>query len=79
MNKIHNILLIFLMISGFSAAAQEDKVLVKKGNKAFENQQYSLADSLYNMALKLNPNSVAAQFNSADALFQQKKYAEAAE
>lgn len=57
--------------------AQEERSFIRDGNAEYERSNYTLADSLYANAKEKNPTSKEALYNSANSLYQQKKYDEA--
>lgn len=71
-------ILLFLIVSLSAAVsfAQEENALVK-GNEYYRQQQYDLAEKQYRLAVQQDPNNIRAQYNLANALYQQKKYDEA--
>ncbi len=74
--------IVFVFILGFLSIGlfgQEEKFLLKEGNEAYEKGEFEKADQLYNRALELTPEMLEAEFNKADVLYQQEKYAEAIE
>lgn len=64
------------LFSVFIAAAQTDKALAE-GNEYYRQSQFDLAERQYRLALEQNANNTTAQLNLANALYKQKKYAEA--
>ena len=58
--------------------AQDDHIDLRRGNKAYEKQNYSEAEKHFEQGVKKKPNSLKSQFNLGDAYFKQKKYNEAA-
>lgn len=65
----------FIAISGF---AQNEKPLVRDGNKDYKKGDYVKAEEKYRAAIQKNNQTDAGKFNLGDALYQQKKYDEAA-
>ncbi len=59
------ILLCFTM----NAFAQNEKPIIKDGNKAYNNNDYDAAAAEYSKALKENENSVPALYNFGNALY----------
>ena len=66
------LLLIILLIS-FKATAQNAEGLIKKGNEAYNQKQYDLAQENYKKALNKNPINTKAQYNLGNALYRNKK------
>ena len=69
-------LTIVLAIATFSKAQSSDAAL-RKGNVYYRQQQYALAEQQYKEALGKAPDNTTAQYNLANALYQQKKWGEA--
>ena len=59
--------------------AQQEAPDVRKGNRAYNNENYTEAEVNYHRALDKNEQSFEAHFNLGDALFRQEKYPEALE
>lgn len=72
------ILILSLCMLTLSAMAQEERNTVRKGNRAFDRQEYTDAEILYRKALDQKAESFDSRFNLGDALFRQEKYPEAA-
>jgi Ca-activated chloride channel homolog len=66
---------LFLVITG-SRAQSVDQYLAK-GNEYYNNQQYDLAEIQYRKAQETTPNNLTARYNLANALYRQRKHAEA--
>lgn len=69
-------LLVLLCNQSFLNAQSLDAV-ISKGNDYYRQQQYNLAEMQYKTALDKDPENATAQYNLANALYQQKKWAEA--
>lgn len=71
---------LFLLIALLSTAtfsnAQSVAAAVSKGNEYYRQQQYNLAEAQYKAALEKETENATAQFNLANALYQQKKWDE---
>lgn len=65
-----------LLITTFSNA-QSDVAAVSKGNEFYRRQQYADAEKAYRDALQKAPQNTTAQYNLANAVYRQKRYAEA--
>jgi Ca-activated chloride channel family protein len=65
-----------LFFSGFSWA-QADKKFIRQGNKEYEKNKFSESEIYYRKAIDRNKESSDALFNAGDALYKQKKYADA--
>ena len=59
--------------------AQQETPDVRKGNRAYNSENYTEAEVNYHRALDKNEQSFEAHFNLGDALFRQEKYPEALE
>ena len=62
-----------LILFSFTATAQYSEGLVKKGNDAYNNKQYELAQENYKKALNKNPINSKAHYNLGNALYRNKK------
>jgi Ca-activated chloride channel family protein len=60
-----------------STIAQTEKVLIKKGNEAYEKKEYDNAITNYQQATVKNPANPTAQYNLGNALYKNKKIDEA--
>jgi hypothetical protein len=73
--------IVFLFVLVFSFCqivfGQEERSLIRKGNAFMEDSLFLLADSIYMEALNINPNSIEAKYNRANALYYSGKYEEA--
>lgn len=58
---------------------QSERVLIRKGNEQYKSGKYSDAELNYRKSLEKNGKSTVGNFNLGDALYQQKKYEEAAD
>ncbi len=72
------LLALLLILFSFMSFAQQDKKLLRDGNKLYEAKKFTEADSLYRQALGTKQSTEGA-FNLGDALFQQGKYDDAAQ
>ena len=61
----------------FAAHSQNEKVLIKKGNEAYEKKEYGNAITNYRKATEKSPANSAAQYNLGNALYKYKKNDEA--
>ena len=76
--KKSNILILFFMSMYFVAHSQNDKPLVREGNKEYKNGKFDQAESSYRKAIEKNGSSVAGRYNLGNALYKQNKFDEAA-
>jgi Ca-activated chloride channel family protein len=71
----------FLFIAAFLSPvlskAQNEKVLIKKGNEAYEKKEYDNAITQYQQATVKNPANSTAQYNLGNALYKSNKTDEA--
>ncbi|QKG80010.1 tetratricopeptide repeat protein [Tenuifilum thalassicum] len=65
---------IFLINNNLNA--QSEHKLIRRGNKAFEKNDYLESEVQYRQALEKNKHSFKANFNLADALYKQNKHEE---
>lgn len=71
------LIVILFFASAVLTFAQADKKYIRKGNRAYEKGKFPESEILYRKALDKNKESADALFNTGDALYKQKKYAEA--
>jgi len=76
--KKSNILILFFMSMYFVAHSQNEKPLVREGNKEYKNGKFDQAESSYRKAIEKNGSSVAGRYNLGNALYKQNKFDEAA-
>jgi len=76
---IRNVLVHFILICvlGFSAFAQSEYKLIRRGNKAYSKNDFLESEVQYRQALEKNKYSFKANFNLGDALYKQNKFNEA--
>ena len=67
------------VFSGLNLAAQKANGYIRKGNSAYDKQNYTEAELDYRKAVESSPRSYEAQFNLGASLIKQKKFKEAAE
>lgn len=73
--------IIFLFTALFVALAinaQEERKIIRQGNKAYNEKKYTEAEELYRKALEKKPQSVEANYNVGNVLYKQNKYLDAA-
>jgi len=68
-SKLKPAVTIVLLMLAFTASAQEDKVLVKKGNDKYKARDYPTAIDSYSKAAQMNPANQAAIYNLGSALY----------
>lgn len=74
-----NILTISFVFFIVFAQAQSDKKFVRQGNKSYQDNKFPEAEIDYRKALDKNPNSLSANFNLADAMYEQENYEKSTE
>lgn len=80
MKPIYTILLIAsVLLAAPAAMAQKESSDVRRGNKQYEQGNFSEAEVDYRRGLDKNDQSFEAHYNLGDALFRQEKYPEALE
>ncbi len=77
--KLSILMLLFTLYVSSSLFAQQDKIFIRDGNKAYENKKFNEAEKNYSKALNKNSNSYKGAFNLGDAYYKQNKFEEAAE
>lgn len=70
--------LLLLMIS-LTVFSQAERKYIRKGNQAYEEENFTQSEVNYRKALEKDASSFEATFNVGDALYKQEKYKEAAE
>jgi len=73
----HLFLVLCLIMSG-SIYAQQDRKLIREGNREFEKEKYGDSEILYRKAMEDTKLPYVTSFNIGDALYKQEKYEEAA-
>jgi len=70
------IIIILFLLPGGLLFAQQEKSLVKDGNKLYEEKKYTEAEANYRKSIQKKKNT-EGDFNLGDALYKQKKFDEA--
>jgi Ca-activated chloride channel family protein len=73
-----NIIIFILLIAYFTSFSQKENVLLRQGNRKFENGDYKEAEKDYRKALELNKESVKGQFNLGTAVYKNNNFEESA-
>lgn len=73
------IIVVLLVLQASFLFAQQEKKFIKKGNELYQQQNYKDAESSYRLSVSKKDKTVEGNFNLGDALYKQKKYAEADE
>ena len=71
------IYMVLLLLVAFSAAGQEDKRDVRKGNRDYRKGEFAEAEINYRKGIVRDSLSVASNYNLASSLYRQKKAKEA--
>ena len=71
-------LLVLAMFSALNALAQNERSLIRDGNKQYNQKKYSDAELNYRKGLEKNDHSYEANYNLGNALYRQDKLDEAA-
>lgn len=69
---------IVLFLNAGTILAQSPESQVRKGNKQYEDKEYSEAEKNYRRALENDPGSYAGNYNLGSALYRQDKHEDAA-
>lgn len=72
-------IIIFYIAISFAVMAQKESNDVRAGNKLYKTDKFTEAEIAYRKGLEKNPKSFEANYNLGNALFKQKKYADALE
>ena len=75
--KMVTLLIIASCLIPLTSNAQNEKVLIKKGNEAYEKKEYDNAITQYQQATVKNPANSTAQYNLGNALYKNNKTDEA--
>lgn len=67
------VLLVFMLTVATVAVAQNDRRLIRQGNKSFRHGNYAAAETAYRKAAELNTRNAQAAYNLGNALFAQGK------
>ena len=76
-SRLMSLALVIFMITSATLHGQDDKKLIRKGNREYDKNKFSEAEISYKKAVDNNKQSQDAVFNVGDALYKQKKYEEA--
>lgn len=77
LKKIKQLLILLLILLPLAAMAQQDRELIRSGNKLFRQKKYSAAEVDYRKAASKNPQNPQALYNLGCALMMQNKASEA--
>jgi tetratricopeptide (TPR) repeat protein len=70
--------LLFIILTNGIAFAQDEKALTREGNNYFKKEKFDEAEISYRKALEKKKDMPEAAFNLGDAVYEQKRYEEAA-
>lgn len=71
--------IVFLFGTVVALAQKEERDLIRKGNRFFNDSVFVDAEVNYRKALEINPKSTVSMYNLGNTLFQQKKSKDAVE
>ncbi len=71
-------LMLMLPLISFNAFAQNERSLIREGNKQYKQKKYSDAELNYRKGMEKNDHSYEANYNLGSALYRQDKLEEAA-
>lgn len=78
-SRLKQTLTIVLIFFTFTASAQDDKVIIKKGNDAYKKNEFEKAVAEYQKVITKKPANATAQYNMGNALYKSNKKNEAVE
>ena len=73
------IIIILCLLQTSLLLAQQEKKYIKKGNDLYQQQKYQEAEADYRTSVEKKSQNVEGNFNLGDALYKQKKFADAGE
>ncbi|MCM1511268.1 MAG: VWA domain-containing protein [Clostridium sp.] len=71
--KKHVAMIAVLFLLPVAVSAQNDRMLIRQGNRQFHSQQYEKAEATFRKAVAVNPNNPEALYNLGCALMVQQK------
>lgn len=77
LTKVAALLLFIVFGLPFSAVAQSDKAIIKKGNEAYQKNEFEKAAEQYQKVITKTPDNATAQYNLGNALYKNSKTDEA--
>jgi Ca-activated chloride channel family protein len=66
------------MLIALPIFSQTDRAAIRRGNQAYQKEQYERAESQYKAAEELKPGRFATRFNLGNTLYQQERWEDAA-
>ena len=76
-SMLKSVLFCVFLIASVSLYSQDDKKLIRKGNREYEKNKYPESEISYRKAVDKNKQSPDAVFNTGDALYKQNKFEDA--
>jgi len=73
------LIVIILFLLGGTRLFAQDKSLIHKGNELYKKQKYKAAEESYRKSVEKKSQDATGNFNLGDALYKQKKFADAGE
>src|ERR1700748_35596 len=73
------ILVIFIFLLSAQVLSAQEKAYIKKGNDLYQQHKFNEAEASYRKSLEKKDQNFRAAFNLGDALYKQKKFADAGE
>lgn len=77
LSKIAGLVLIIVFQLPYTGFAQSDKVILKKGNEAYQKNEFEKAAEQYRKVTAKTPDNATAQYNLGNALYKNSKTEEA--
>lgn len=71
--KKHLVMVAMLVLAPAASMAQNDRMLIRQGNRQFHSQQYEKAEATFRKAVAVKPNNPEAQYNLGCVLMAQQK------
>ena len=78
LRKFSRFIPVLLIFMSFDVQAQTENKIIRRGNKAFENERFQEAELHYRRALEENNNNFRGNFNLGNSIYRQDHYDEAA-
>ncbi len=78
LRKFSRFVPVLLIFMSFDVQAQTENKIIRRGNKAFENEKFQEAELHYRRALEENDNNFRGNFNLGNSIYKQGYYDEAA-
>ncbi|MDR2126074.1 MAG: tetratricopeptide repeat protein [Prevotellaceae bacterium] len=78
MKKISTIILFVCVISNLYSQKVPERSDMRKGNKLYNHNKYTEAETAYRKGLQKNPESKNAKYNLANSIYRQERYEDAA-